>query len=285
MSVPIWIKEGIKRRRGIEDVKSILRLHNLYTVCEEAKCPNIGECFRKKTATFMILGNICTRNCRFCAIETGIPEPLDFEEPKNVAEAAKEFGLDYIVVTSVTRDDLPDGGAYHFALTIKEIKKLIIGSRVEVLIPDFLGNFQSLQTVLYALPDVLNHNVETVPRLYPEVRPLAVYKRSLAVLKNAKKINPEIVTKSGIMVGLGEKEREVKEVINDLVDVNCDILTIGQYLQPSIRHYPVREYVHPDTFKKYEEYAYRVGIKFVVSGPLVRSSYRAKEAFLGVKND
>ena len=285
MSVPIWIKEGIKRRRGIEDVKSILRLHNLYTVCEEAKCPNIGECFRKKTATFMILGNICTRNCRFCAIKTGIPEPLDFEEPKNVAEAAKEFGLDYIVVTSVTRDDLPDGGAYHFALTIKEIKKLIIGSRVEVLIPDFLGNFQSLQTVLYALPDVLNHNVETVPRLYPEVRPLAVYKRSLAVLKNAKKINPEIVTKSGIMVGLGEKEREVKEVINDLVDVNCDILTIGQYLQPSIRHYPVREYVHPDTFKKYEEYAYRVGIKFVVSGPLVRSSYRAKEAFLGVKND
>ncbi len=285
MSVPIWIKEGIERRRGIEDVKSILRLHNLYTVCEEAKCPNIGECFRKKTATFMILGNICTRNCRFCAIKTGIPEPLDFEEPKNVAEAAKEFGLDYIVVTSVTRDDLPDGGAYHFALTIKEIKKLIIGSRVEVLIPDFLGNFQSLQTVLYALPDVLNHNVETVPRLYPEVRPLAVYKRSLAVLKNAKEINPEIVTKSGIMVGLGEKEREVKEVINDLVDVNCDILTIGQYLQPSIRHYPVREYVHPDTFKKYEEYAYRVGIKFVVSGPLVRSSYRAKEAFLGVKND
>jgi len=284
MSVPVWIKDGIKRRRGIEDVKNILRLHNLYTVCEEAKCPNIGECFRKKTATFMILGNICTRNCRFCAIKTGIPKPLDPDEPKNVAAAAKEFGLDYIVVTSVTRDDLPDGGAHHFALTIKEIKKSIVGSRVEVLIPDFLGSFESLQTVINALPDVLNHNVETVPRLYPEVRPLAVYERSLMVLKNAKKINPGIVTKSGIMVGLGEKEREVKEVINDLVDVNCDILTIGQYLQPSIRHFPVREYIHPDIFKKYEEYAYRAGIKFVVSGPLVRSSYRAKEAFLGVKN-
>jgi len=283
MKAPVWITENIKRKKGTDDIVHLLRSLNLHTVCEEARCPNLGECFRKGTATFLILGDICTRNCRFCAIKKGKPEKIDIEEPFRVAEAVKKLGLDYAVITSVTRDDLMDGGASIFADTIKEIRKIGQNIGIEVLTPDFKGDINALKTVLDAKPDVFNHNVETVPSLYRKVRPMADYKRSLFVLKSSKEISPPTFTKSGIMLGLGETISEVKDVLYNLRENNVDMITIGQYLQPSPHHYPIYEYIHPDIFSEIEEFAYSIGFGFVASGPLVRSSYNAKQGFIKMK--
>jgi lipoic acid synthetase len=236
--------------------------------------------------TFMILGNVCTRNCCFCAVEPGSPFTVDPEEPQRVAQAVQKLGLSYVVITSVTRDDLSDGGASRFAETIRAIRNSSfvlrpssLVPRIEVLIPDFQGNIQALQTVLDAEPDVLNHNIETVPRLYSEVRPEADYQRSLSVLENAKLLKKNIATKSGLMVGFGETEDEIISVLKDLKRVNCDYITLGQYLAPSKNHYPVKEYIHPDQFKKYEEIGLKLGLKKIFSGPFVRSSYMAEEVY------
>ncbi len=285
MTAPVWITEKIKKRKGTDDIVRLLRSLNLHTVCEEAKCPNLGECFRKGTATFLILGNICTRNCRFCAIKKGKPDKVDENEPLRVAQAVKKLGLDYAVITSVTRDDLQDGGASIFADTIREIRRIMQNTGIEVLTPDFKGDRNALNVVLNAKPDVFNHNVETVPSLYSKIRPIADYNRSLSVLKYAKEIAPEIFTKSGIMLGLGETIPEVKDVLYDLRENNVDMITIGQYLQPSSRHYPIQEYIHPDVFAALMEFAYSIGFGFVASAPLVRSSYNAKEGFFKMKNE
>ncbi|MGB9809038.1 MAG: lipoyl synthase, partial [Caldanaerobacter sp.] len=247
MRKPEWLKVRILSE-DLNRMEAFLKNMGLNTVCQSANCPNMGECFARRTATFMIMGNICTRNCRFCAVEKGHPQPLDEEEPGRVAEAARRLGLKHVVVTSVTRDDLPDGGASHFAKTIYELKKLP-GVTVEVLVPDFMGNEEAIRTVVEAKPDVINHNVETVPRLYSRVRPKADYIRSLNLLKKVKELDPLILTKSGIMVGLGETEEEVIEVMKDLRDIDCDMMTIGQYLRPSHKHIEVAEYVTPEQFK------------------------------------
>lgn len=274
---PDWLRIDLNKGRSLNYVKEILSRFSLNTVCEEANCPNRMECFSKKTATFMILGSQCTRNCRFCNVTHGTPQPVDPEEPDKVAKAAAELELKHVVVTSVTRDDLPDGGARHFSRVIKAIKSLSSDTVVEVLIPDFRGSFAALETVVKAKPEVLNHNIETVPRLYPEVRPAAIYERSLELLSRVKSIDGSMLTKSGIMVGLGEKEEEVFRVFNDLRSAGCDFLTIGQYLAPSAGHYPVAEYISPEIFKMYKEKALSLGFSFVASAPLVRSSYNAAE--------
>jgi len=274
---PDWLRIDLNKGRSLNYVKEILNRFSLNTVCEEANCPNRMECFSKKTATFMILGSQCTRNCRFCNVTHGAPQPVDPEEPDKVAKAAAELELKHVVVTSVTRDDLPDGGARHFSRVIKAIKSLSGDTVVEVLIPDFRGSFAALETVVKAKPEVLNHNIETVPRLYPEVRPAAIYERSLELLSRVKSIDGSMLTKSGIMVGLGEKEEEVIRVFNDLRSAGCDFLTIGQYLAPSAGHYPVAEYISPEIFKMYKEKALSLGFSFVASAPLVRSSYNAAE--------
>ena len=274
---PDWLRIDLNKGRSLNYVKEILSSFSLNTVCEEANCPNRMECFSKKTATFMILGSQCTRNCRFCNVTHGTPQPVDPEEPDKVAKAAAELELKHVVVTSVTRDDLPDGGARHFSRVIKAIKSLSSDTVVEVLIPDFRGSFAALETVVKAKPEVLNHNIETVPRLYPEVRPAAIYERSLELLSRVKSIDGSMLTKSGIMVGLGEKEEEVFRVFNDLRSAGCDFLTIGQYLAPSTGHYPVAEYISPEIFKMYKEKALSLGFSFVASAPLVRSSYNAAE--------
>ncbi len=274
---PEWLDVRVNnpQRETIEKMSKFLGDHRLHTVCQSAHCPNIAECFGKGTATFMIMGNICTRNCRFCAVEKGKPLPLDEEEPKRVAEAARRLNLRHVVVTCVTRDDLEDGGAEHFAKTISELKK-IPGVTVEVLVSDFQGKDESIQTVVMAKPEIINHNVETVPRLYPEVRPMANYERSLYLLKRVKELDPSIYTKSGIIVGLGESEEEVIDVMKDLRKINCDIITIGQYLSPSRQHLEVKEYVAPEQFEKYRKVGYELGFKYVASAPLVRSSYNAE---------
>jgi len=274
---PDWLRIDLNKGRSLNYVKEILNRFSLNTVCEEANCPNRMECFSKKTATFMILGSQCTRNCRFCNVTHGVPQPVDPEEPDKVAKAAAELELKHVVVTSVTRDDLPDGGARHFSRVIKAIKSLSGDTVVEVLIPDFRGSFAALETVVKAKPEVLNHNIETVPRLYPEVRPAAIYERSLELISRVKSIDGSMLTKSGIMVGLGEKEEEVLRVFKDLRSAGCDFLTIGQYLAPSTGHYPVAEYISPEIFKMYKEKALRLGFSFVASAPLVRSSYNAAE--------
>ena len=275
---PDWIVKRVPfgpERRQIEKTLKTLSLH---TVCEQAGCPNLGECFCQKTATFMILGNQCTRNCTFCQVQKGAPLPVDPMEPEHVAQAVKQLELKHVVVTSVTRDDLPDGGAEHFARVIQAVRGASPQTTVEVLIPDFQGNLQALQTVIAAKPTVINHNIETIRRLYPEVRPMAHYDRSLAFLKRVKAIDPEIRTKSGIMVGLGETYREVLQVLRDLHAAQCEFLTVGQYLAPSKQHHPVVEYIHPDTFADYEKQAISMGFTHVASGPFVRSSYHAGEA-------
>jgi lipoic acid synthetase len=275
---PEWLRIRVRNNGDISQVEGILQRLSLHTVCEEANCPNRMECFSRKTATFMILGRVCTRNCRFCNVEGGIPEPVDDDEPEHAADAVKELGLLHSVITSVTRDDLPDGGAGHFARTIRAIRDKCPGTIVEVLIPDFKGDKAALETVVKAAPDIINHNVETVPRLYRGVRPQACYERSLQVLQNVKSMNDKIYTKSGIMVGLGESRDEVIEVFKDLRDAGCDFLTVGQYLAPSEKHYPVKEYVHPDVFADYRQIALDVGFAYAASSPLVRSSYNASEA-------
>jgi lipoic acid synthetase len=274
---PEWLRIDLNKGRSLDYVKEILQRFSLNTVCEEANCPNRMECFSKKTATFMILGSQCSRNCRFCNVTHAAPQPVDPVEPKNVAKAAVELGLKHVVITSVTRDDLPDGGAKHFSKVIKEIKALKSDMVVEVLIPDFRGSLMALETVVKAKPEILNHNVETVPRLYSEVRPEALYERSLELLSRVKSIDNSVLTKSGIMVGLGEKEEEVIQVFKDLRTAGCDFLTIGQYLAPSTKHYPVVEYITPELFQRYKEIALSLGFSFVASAPLVRSSYNAAE--------
>lgn len=275
--IPDWLVPKAPKRPELEKLGKTLQAMGLHTVCESARCPNLGECFHRGTATFMILGDRCTRNCRFCAVEHGAPLAVDAKEPQAVAEAAAMLELKHVVVTSVTRDDLPDGGAGQFAATIRAVRELLPQARVEVLIPDFQGDWDALRVVMDASPDVLNHNVETVPRLYSQVRPEADYRRSLDLLQTARAIATGALTKSGFMVGLGEEREEIAQVLNDLRSAGVDALTIGQYLQPTRDHLPVSEYIPPPVFEALAEEAKGLGFRYVMSGPLVRSSYHAAE--------
>jgi len=275
---PEWLRVKFFGGERYQDLKRIMRTLDLHTVCESARCPNMGECWEHGTATFMILGDICTRACGFCAVPSGKPVGApDEEEPLRVAEAVARMGLRYAVVTSVNRDDQPDGGARIFARTIQEIRRRVPGCKVEVLIPDFRGDWKALDTVLAARPDVLNHNTETVPRLYRQVRKGAVYERSLELLRRAKQACPERPTKTGLMLGLGEEKHEVLAALRDLAAQGTDILTLGQYLQPTREHLPIVRYVHPDEFAEYKMLGEAMGFKHVEAGPLVRSSYHAFE--------
>jgi len=309
---PPWLKKRIPPYQDLLKVKSILAATDLHTVCEEARCPNLGECFSRGTATFLILGNICTRNCGFCAVEHGDPVPADEKEAEKVAQAVEKMGLRYVVVTSVTRDDLPDGGASHYAKTIQAIREVDGSAKVEVLIPDFQGDPSSLAMVLDASPDVLNHNIETVPRLYSKVRPQADYERSLRLLKRSKEYNLHLFTpleimprcsaaglgfriipagfnaplefltgftKSGFMLGLGEMREEVLDLMENLRQVKCDFLTIGQYLQPRPDRLPVVRFIPPEEFEEYKRIGEEMGFKAVASGPFVRSSFHASEMY------
>lgn len=272
---PDWLRVKLPYGDKYKQIVDLVDDFNLHTVCQSARCPNMGECWTAGTATFMILGNVCTRSCGFCAVKTGRPdEGLDYDEPRRVAEAVRIMGIQHAVITSVNRDERKDGGAPIFADTIRLIREQAPGCTVEVLIPDFRGLWDALQTVLDARPELLNHNVETVPRLYRRVRPQAVYERSLEVLKISK--DQGLRTKSGIMVGLGETEEEVHALMDDFVRVGVDVMTIGQYLQPTRMHLPVEEFVHPDVFRRYKEVGEAKGIEHVESGPLVRSSYHAE---------
>jgi lipoyl synthase len=272
---PDWIKVKAPGNLNYLRLKQILREKNLHTVCEEARCPNIGECWSNKTATFLILGDTCTRGCRFCAIDKGKPVALDPEEPRNVALVVKDLGLGHIVVTSVNRDDLPDGGAAHFAKTVFWIKALNPQIRVELLIPDFEGNLQALRTVVQSGIEILNHNIETVPRLYGKVRPGHSYECSLNILTEAKKFRDDVLTKSGLMLGVGETYDEVIVTLQELREKKVDIVTLGQYLQPSTRQLKVERYVTPDEFQEFKMAGEKLGFRHVESGPLVRSSYHA----------
>jgi lipoic acid synthetase len=276
---PPWLKIRLSQLRDTSKVKSILNVTSLHTVCEEARCPNLGECFSNGTATILILGKICTRDCGFCAVEGGIPASLDESEPERVAEAISRMHLGYVVITSVTRDDLTDGGASVFAKTIRAVRTRDPKIKIEVLIPDFKGDEASLVTVLKESPDVLNHNVETVPQLYPQVRPQADYGRSLELLRRVKEYNPRMKTKSGFMLGLGETREEVLDLLRDLKRAGCDFLTIGQYLQPRSDRLSVVEYVLPEIFEEYTNIGEKMGFKSVSSGPFVRSSFHASEMF------
>ena len=274
---PDWLRIRLATEGNYRELKDMMRSKTLHTVCEEARCPNIYECWANRTATFMILGDVCTRACRFCAVKTGLPTELDLQEPERVAEAAEQMGLRHCVVTSVARDDLRDGGASIFAETIRAIRRKLPLCGVEVLIPDFQGNWEALRTVMEAKPDILNHNIETVERLSDRVRAKAKYRRSLELLRRAKEMAPQIPTKSSIMLGVGETREEGLQAMDDLRAVGCDILTIGQYLQPSPAHLPVERYVHPDEFERFREDGLARGFSHVESGPLVRSSYHAHE--------
>jgi len=276
---PAWLRKSLPSGPAYEQVRKMVRDGFLHTVCQEAKCPNQWECFSHHTATFLIMGDRCTRNCRFCAVKQGPGTSPDPEEPKRVAEAVASLGLRYAVVTSVTRDDLPDGGAWVFAETIREIRKKMDGVLVEVLVPDFQGDESALSTVLDAGPDILNHNIETVPRLYPLVRPQADYLRSLELLKRVKELKPSIPAKSGIMLGLGETSGEIEKTLEDVYRTGCRMMTIGQYLQPSSLHLPVARFVPPVEFDGWRETALGMGFREVFSGPFVRSSYRAHEMY------
>jgi len=278
---PAWLRRKLPWGPEYEKIRSLLSGSRLNTVCQEARCPNIFECFSKGTATFLILGRRCTRNCLFCAISHGPIGPPDPGEPERLAKSAAEMNLDYVVVTSVTRDDLPDGGASVFVETIQKIHERLPAAYVEVLIPDFRGDTKALEQVISAAPDVLNHNVETVPRLYSQVRQGADFDRSVGLLKEAGKIAPSLCTKSGLMLGLGEKQEELIQVFERLLDSGCSILTMGQYLQPSAHHYPVSGFLHPDEFEQYRDMALKMGFSRVESGPFVRSSFNAKELYLG----
>jgi lipoyl synthase len=275
---PEWLRVKFFNGPNYQDLKRIMRTLGLHTVCESARCPNMGECWEHRTATFMILGNICTRACGFCAVPSGKPAaPPDEQEPERVAEAVERMGLRYAVVTSVNRDDQPDGGAAIFARTVTQIRGRVPDCKIEVLIPDFRGDWNALQTVIGARPDVLNHNTETVPRLYREVRKGAIYERSLELLRRAKLLAPGISTKTGLMLGLGETREEVLAAMQDLAAQGTDILTLGQYLQPTHEHLPVVRFVHPNEFAEYKQLGEQMGFAHVESGPLVRSSYHAFE--------
>lgn len=274
---PEWLKARAPVGDNYHDLKRLARSLDLHTVCESAQCPNIGECWQHKTATFMMLGNLCTRRCGFCAVPKGRPEPIDFDEPRRVAEAVAALGLRHAVITSVNRDDDLTGGARIFAMVIDEIRRHSPGCRVEVLIPDFQGDRQSIRIVVEAEPEILNHNTETVPRLYRVVRSGARYERSLELLRYAKELRPAGLTKSGVMVGLGEETRELLDVFRDLASLGCDILTIGQYLRPSRNHLPMARLYTPREFAELKAEALQMGFRHVESGPLVRSSYHAHE--------
>lgn len=274
--LPEYLKRPIIDTDTTRNVRRILKTKCLNTVCENARCPNKNECYTKNTATFLIMGNNCTRNCRYCNISCAKPEPLDLEEPKHVAQAVHDLGLKYAVITSVTRDDLPDGGAEHFANCIYEIRKLTPNTKIEILTPDFKGQKESLDIIIKSKPDVFNHNIETVKSLFKTVRPQGNYQTSLDVLKYIKE-NSDILTKSGLMIGLGETWEQIEETLVDLHSVKCDILTIGQYIQPSKEHLPVGKYYTLDEYEKLKELANKIGIKHHQIGPLVRSSYRASE--------
>ena len=277
---PDWLKIRLTTSPTYEEVKGLIKAHNLHTVCREAQCPNMIHCFGRRTATFLLMGDICTRSCRFCAVKTGKPEALDSKEPERVADAVKTLGLRYVVLTSVNRDELPDGGAGHFAEAVRQIRLRIKPITIEALIPDFKGSREALRTVVEAHPEVINHNVETVPRLYREVRPQAKYERSLEVIRWVKDENPTITSKSGLMAGLGERPEEILGVMEDLRRANCSIMTIGQYLAPSSLHHPVVEYVEPDQFAFYKREGLARGFSSIASGPLVRSSFHAEESYL-----
>ncbi len=285
---PEWLRVPPRTGESYHELKRLMRARQLHTVCEEANCPNIGDCWSHRTATFLILGDTCTRNCRFCNVRSGRPGPPDPEEPRRVAEAVQAMGLRHAVITSVTRDDLPDGGASLFAEVIRQVRALRPGCTVEVLIPDFQGELEPLRMVMEARPDILNHNVETVPRLFGRVQPRNRYDWSLRILMEAKRMEPEVLTKSGLMVGMGETVEEVLAVMEDLRRVDVDILTIGQYLQPSRRHLPIERYYTPEEFEMFREQGLAMGFRWVESGPLVRSSFHAGrqvEQLLGTTSD
>ena len=274
---PGWLKVRAPGGPNYIRLKSLMRAQNLHTVCEEARCPNIGECWDDGTATFMILGDVCTRACRFCAVTSGRPSELDLGEPLRVADSVAELGLKHAVITSVDRDDLKDGGAGIFARTIRAIRRRSPGTTIEVLTPDFQGDFNAVRTVVEARPDIFNHNTETVPRLYARIRPKAVYANSLALLRHVKALAPEMVTKSGLMVGLGETEDELLDVFRNMRAHNIDVLTVGQYLRPSKKHAEVVRYYRPEEFVRLKQQALAIGFGHVEAGPLVRSSYHADE--------
>lgn len=281
--LPEWLRKSPVDFPALHDLKVELRKRRLHTVCESARCPNIHECFSRKAATFMILGDICTRRCGFCAVPQGSPGTLDADEPRHVAEMAAEMGLRYVVITSVNRDDLPDGGSAHFADTVREVRRALPEAQVEVLTPDFMGDLDAVARVLDAEPHVFNHNMETIGRLYRRVRPQADYRQSLSVLAFAKKRRPEALTKSGLMVGLGETPDEVLQLLRDLRGAGTDVATIGQYLQPRAHRLPVEEFVEPAQFEAYREAGEAMGFKAVFSGPLVRSSYMAEQVEHGAR--
>lgn len=272
---PDWLKVKITVNNDFRDLQKIIKDHHLHTVCQSARCPNQSDCWQRRTATLMILGDTCTRNCRFCAVKSGKPQPVDLNEPQKIGRAVKLMGLKYAVITSVTRDDLPDGGAAVWAETIREIRRQNPNTKIEVLIPDFRGDINALETVLSATPDVLGHNLETVRVLYPIARPQADYEQSLRVIYESKKRGA--VTKTGIMVGLGETAEQVSELMQDVLNAGCDILTLGQYLQPTKDHLPVVRYITPEEFKTYQDTGLSLGFRAVFSGPLVRSSFHAAE--------
>lgn len=274
-ALPRWMKVRLIQGENYRALKDLMRSQALHTVCEEARCPNIYECWEARTATFLILGDICTRNCGFCAITTGRPQGLDREEPRRVAETTRAMGLHHVVITSVTRDDLPDGGAAIFAATIRAIRDRVPGCGIEVLTPDFQGNWAAVQAVVAARPDIYNHNVETVPRLYSWVRPKAEYRRSLELLARVKQQAPEVVTKSGLMVGLGETREELLTVFRDMREHGIEVLTVGQYLRPDRQHLPVERYYRPEEYAELRQAALDMGFLHVEAGPLVRSSYHA----------
>lgn len=273
--LPAWLRKPATDFQALHDLKSELRARGLHTVCESARCPNIHECFGRKTATFMILGNRCTRTCGFCAVPQGRGEALDGGEPRQVAAMAARMGLRYVVITSVNRDDLPDGGSTHFAETVRAVRRALPAAQVEVLVPDFCGDLRAAARVLDAAPDVFNHNMETVARLYRRVRPQADYARSLEILCFAKRSAPRMLTKSGLMVGLGESEDETRRLLDDLRAAGADVATVGQYLQPRRNRLPVEEFIRPEAFERYREYGESIGFRAVFSGPFVRSSYMA----------
>lgn len=275
--IPDWIRVRVTEGENFKDLKQMVRSGRLHTVCEEARCPNIFDCWNRRTATFMILGAVCTRACRFCAVTSGRPSELDLGEPLRVAESVAELALKHAVITSVDRDDLRDGGAGIFARTIRAIRRRSPGTTIEVLTPDFQGSLESAETVVDAGPDIFNHNTETVPRLYARIRPKAVYANSLALLRHVKSLAPQMVTKSGLMVGLGETEDELLEVFRNMRTHNIDVLTVGQYLRPSKQHAEVVRYYRPDEFARLKEQALTMGFGHVEAGPLVRSSYHADE--------
>lgn len=276
---PEWIKVPASVSKGFSETLQIIRESGVHTVCEEALCPNIGECWKHKTSTFLIMGDICTRNCGFCNVKNGRPFPLDNMEPKKVAESIRKLGIKYAVITCVTRDDLPDGGAQHFARVIQSVREMNPETKIEILTSDMRGNEESIKTVVDAKPDVFGHNMEIVRRLHKQVKhPPADYDISLNFLKRVKEIDPNMITKTGMMVGVGESKDEVLELIDDVSKSRVDIIAIGQYLTPSTHHYPIARYVTPDEFEEYARYGEKIGIK-VISGPLVRSSYKALETY------